>query len=145
MCHADEMGKVTPKDNVLSAAEEKVNAGKQESEVEISSVERLFTPLTHWVEEKIQQLPVVKPTAYTRQRKQDTSGITLREAIKLARKQYQGTVLSAAEVEGDKKQSFEIKILSAEGIVKTVSVDSFQPAISNHQKTSKENNEATLD
>jgi len=96
--------------------------------VEINSVERLITPITQWVEGKIQTISVVKPSVYSREKNSLNVEITLREAIKLARKQFQGTILGADKVETDSDLSYQIKILSSKGIVKTITINSRKTA-----------------
>jgi len=91
--------------------------------VEINSVERLITPITQWVEGKIQTISVVKPSVYSREKRLFNVQMTLREAIKLARKEYQGTILGADKIETDSHLSYQIKILSNQGIVKTITID----------------------
>ena len=89
-----------------------------------SGIERMVMPLTHWVEEKIQNTSIIKPSAYSRKRQaQGPNHINLREAIERAQKQYTGTVLGAERISEKDQLIYRIKILSASGIVKLVEVD----------------------
>jgi len=108
------------------------------SEVEVNGVERLLTPITQWVEGKIQKMSVVKPTVFSREPDNKSSGITLREAIKIASNQYQGTILGATKVEENNKLTFRIKILSSEGVVKIISVNGYQPQVLNQEMKHQE-------
>jgi len=48
--------------------------------------------------------------------------MTLREAIQHATQRYPGTVLSANKVLSEETLSYQIKIISAQGVVKTIKI-----------------------
>lgn len=92
-----------------------------------SEVERFVMPFTKWVEGKLHKSPVVNPTKEQIKKNNDNKvrpQVGLRAAIKQALSIYPGTVLSADKsVEGDVLR-YKIKIISAEGVVKIVTVSS---------------------
>ena len=97
---------------------------------ETSEVERFVMPFTKWVEGKLHKSPVVNPTkdqivknSNGRKAKQ----VGLRAVIKQALKIYPGTVLSADKTKDNGVLRYKIKIISAEGVVKIVTVPTAIP------------------
>ena len=80
--------------------------------------------LESWIEDKLQNSDLLKPSALTRKKKAKRSDLlSLREAIAEAQKVYKGTVLTADQVAQDDSITYRIKILSETGIVKWINVD----------------------
>ena len=91
----------------------------------ISNIERSVMPATQWLERKIQNRSVIQPSIYIGNDKNDdnTTQITLREAIEEAKKEQVGTVLSAKRITNGQKHLYEIKILSESGIIKIIEIE----------------------
>lgn len=87
-----------------------------------SPPERAITPLTSWVEKKIQDSELVEPSGYKRKTHDHSHKSRMRWAIEQARAQYSGTVLSAKKTEQGGAITYHVKILSADGIVKTLDI-----------------------
>lgn len=115
------------------------NTEDKEPELRRSSAERAVMPFTNWVEDKIQDSSLLKPSPYSKD-KIKLKGKDLRTAIKYATKMYPGTVLSAKRIESDQGEQFFVKIISSEGLIKTIHVPSSD---GNHKESSK--NENTTD
>lgn len=94
----------------------------QKIQTEPSKVEQLVWPFTRWVEEKVQSSPLIRSPKETK-----TKPLQLRGAIQQAVNRYPGTVLSAERQTADSADKFRIKIISKQGIVKTIWVNEMPP------------------
>ncbi len=118
--------------NTESQAETESKPGSQGRNSETKSsppdnVERFIMPFTHWLEEKVQDSVIANPVEQQKRQQKNSNGkLSLRGAIERAREQYPGTVLSADRIKSEKGLSYRIKILSDDGVVRTVAVDDTQ-------------------
>ena len=90
-----------------------------------NDMERFVMPFTKWVEGKLHSSPVVNPTKEQISKKKGTSQapqVGLRGAIKQALAVYPGTVLSADKTNDGGTLRYRIKIISADGVVKIITV-----------------------
>lgn len=90
-----------------------------------NDMERFVMPFTKWVEGKLHSSPVVNPTKEQVTKKTGASRapqVGLRDAIKQALAVYPGTVLSADKSNDEGKLRYRIKIISADGVVKIITV-----------------------
>ena len=88
-----------------------------------SSIERFVQPFTRWAEDQIHDAGLIRsPQVQENTTLKQQGALTLREAIKHATRQYPGTVLSANKVKSGETLSFQIKIISAQGVVKTIKI-----------------------
>lgn len=86
-------------------------------------VESFVMPFTHWVEDKIQNTDIMKPSVYVQEASPEPAkGIGLRGAIEKARAEFEGTVLSADKITSEGQLVYRVKILSKEGVVKQIEV-----------------------
>ena len=99
---------------------EKVEAGPRQKP--IGAAERLLVPITDWLENKAHRSTVLNPRAQTDSSAKRKSYDKMRSAIETAQRQYPGTVLSAERQQQSDSVFYKIKILSAQGILKEVSV-----------------------
>lgn len=101
---------------------------KDANKPETSEVERFVMPFTKWVEGKLHSSPIVNPTKEQIVQKNSNNRVRpqvgLRAAIKLALNIYPGTVLSADKSVKGEVLRYKIKIISANGVVKIVTVPS---------------------
>lgn len=90
----------------------------------ISDIERSVMPATQWLEKKLQNRPLIQPSIYLDDDKNEDNAtqLTLREAIEKAKQQQPGTILSAKKIINEQSRLFEIKILSGSGIIKIIEI-----------------------
>lgn len=94
------------------------------SEATIGTVGRYIAPVTDWIEEKVQNSTLIRSKADERKASiKKVDGISLREAIRLASEQREGTVLTARRVEEDGEVHFQVAILSDQGVVKSIRIE----------------------
>jgi len=88
-----------------------------------SRIELFVQPFTRWAEDQIHDTGLIWSPQVTEEKppKKHVT-VTLREAIQLATQQYPGTVLSANKVPDEETLSYQIKIISAQGLVKTIRI-----------------------
>ncbi|WP_103654310.1 PepSY domain-containing protein [Agarilytica rhodophyticola] len=111
-----------PKEVVIKEKEVDDNSGTGQA----SSVERIVMPFTQWVEKRIQNTSIVKPSVFpNKNKRQQHKGISLRQAIELARREYKGTVLGAERIEEKDNLTYRIKIISKDGVIKVIEVNGF--------------------
>lgn len=90
---------------------------------ETTPMERFVWPFTRWLEEKVHNTSLIRsPDAKLQDEQAEPQGLNLREAIQQASDRYPGTVLSADKLEQDGKLEYRVKIISPQGVVKTLSV-----------------------
>lgn len=86
-----------------------------------SSIERFVQPFTRWAEDQIHDTGLIRsPQVQENSPPQQKETLTLREAIQHATQRYPGTVLSANKVKSEETLSYQIKIISTQGVVKTI-------------------------
>lgn len=94
------------------------------SEATIGTVGRYIAPVTDWIEEKVQNSTLIRSKADERKASiKKIDGLSLREAIRQASEQREGTVLTARRVEEDGKVHFQVAILSDQGVVKSIRIE----------------------
>ena len=109
------------------------------------TVDRFIIPLTDWVEEKVQRTTLLNSAVEARKTSQkNTKGLSLREAIKRASNQYEGTVLSAERIDQEGVLSYQVSILSKQGVVKTILIGSIIEAAPLSDRTTNGNREAPM-
>lgn len=102
--------------------EEDVSDGNEAGQT--SKVERVVMPFTEWVEKRIQNTSIVKPSVIPNKNKHKRlPGISLREAIERARTEHKGTVLGAERIEKENDLIYRIKIISQDGVIKIVEIN----------------------
>ena len=114
------------KNNVIKVEETELKREKKSKQnSNDKKAERFVMPFTRWVEGKLQGSSVVNPTAQKAKKAQTLkSQHTLRTAIKQALAQYPGTVLSADKTKLASGLEFKIKILSKDGVVRIITIQS---------------------
>lgn len=121
-----------PSDGAVSEPEQ--GWVKEKVEPQTRKIERFVMPITNWVEEKLHDSTIANPALKKkRQQTEPIPGISLREAIELARKQHPGTILSADKIKSNESLTYRIKILSQGGVVRVLTIDG-QPAPSSQQE-----------
>lgn len=101
---------------------------EENSSLESSAVERATKPVASWVEEKLQNSALLQPSTYSRTPTEKPVGErTLREAILLAREQFNGSVLAAERMDEEGRSWFRIKILSETGVLRMIDVEAAVP------------------
>ena len=86
--------------------------------------ERVGESIERWLENKLQNSKALKSSVYSRSNNEKNSkALSLRDAIKKARSQFGGTILSAKKREEDSRIFYVIKIISDKGIVNEIEVD----------------------
>lgn len=112
-----------PKAKIEAVTEQDKTAN--ENPPEESKVERFVMPFTKWVEGKLHSStmvnPIKKQIAQKKGAKTGQQG-SLRAAIKEALAVYPGTVLSAEKSDESGVLRYRIKIISADGVVKIITV-----------------------
>jgi len=94
-----------------------------EEETTPSSIERFVQPFTRWAEDQIHDTGLIRSPQVAEDKPSLRYGVmTLREAIQHATQRYPGTVLSANKVLSEETLSYQIKIISAQGVVKTIKI-----------------------
>ena len=100
-----------------------------------SAVERATKPIANWVEEKLQKSSLLQPSTYSRERVESPAGErTLREAILIARGEFDGSVLSAKRMSEGDQSWYRIKILSDAGVLRLIDVDTDIDAMTSQQQ-----------
>ncbi len=103
--------------DVIDPQNSDVKANEKKTEV----IERAVMPVTRWIEEKIHNAYKTGSTSpHSDHAKQP--GLSLREAIDLARKEHGGTVLSADRIDQQGAINYRVKILSKGGVIKMVDI-----------------------
>ena len=88
-----------------------------------SSIERFVQPFTRWAEDQIHDAGLIRsPSVQEKNIFEPKGSLTLREAIQHATSRYPGTVLSANKVIFEENLSYQVKIISAQGVVKTIKI-----------------------
>lgn len=90
-----------------------------------NKVERMVWPFTRWIEKKVQDTPLVHiPKNGSKSPTKPKAGvIDLRTAIQRATTVYPGTVLNAEKKTQNGDVTYQIRIISDKGVVKTIPVD----------------------
>lgn len=122
---------VTTASEADSAQEESANGDKKEkrknknNDDTSNKVERMVWPFTRWIEKKVQDTPLVHvPKNGSKSSSKPKAGvIDLRTAIQRATSVYPGTVLNAEKKTRDGDVTYQIRIISDKGVVKTIPVD----------------------
>ncbi len=91
-----------------------------------SQVEQFAWPFTRWFEDTVRRTPIIR-TQENVEPSGASGGLTLRAAIQQATSIYPGTVLGAKKSLADSQTTFHVRIVSEQGIVKTIVVK--DPAI----------------
>lgn len=103
--------------NIIWAQQNSPQSNKPDAGSTSQKAEHFVAPFTRWAEDSIQNSELLqpsKPKAHTPK----GPGISLRQAINMARSQHQGTVLSAKYQAAE--NHYLIKIISSKGVVKTL-------------------------
>jgi len=88
-----------------------------------SSIEQFVQPFTRWAEDQIHNTGLIRAPQVTEDEPPlKHESMTLRAAIQHATQRYPGTVLSAKKVLSEEALSYQIKIISKQGRVKTIKI-----------------------
>lgn len=112
-------------DNKKANPKQTENPKKTKNKSQDNDMERFVMPFTKWVEGKLHNSPVVNPTKEQITQNKGASlapQVGLRGAIKQALAVYPGTVLSADKSNDAGTLRYKIKIISADGVVKIITV-----------------------
>lgn len=101
---------------------------KQEESDTTSKVERFVAPVTRWIEDAVRDSPLMRQSEGGKKpsEPQTNNGMDLRTAILSATNQFPGTVLNAEKETLDGVVQYRIRILSEQGVVKTVVVNALE-------------------
>lgn len=110
----------TSDDNTVESETGRRSAQAEKEGDTTQKVERFILPATRWIEQTVRKTPLIRSPE-----KPDTSPvgqIDLRTAIKQALRVYPGTVLNAEKSRTEGRMTYRVRIISAQGVVKTIAV-----------------------
>lgn len=103
---------------IAVAQQNNPTANKPDANSTSQKAEHFVEPFKRWAEDSVQNSELLQPSKPKAKRPKTAAAISLRQAINRARQQHQGTVLSAKYQA--QRNSYLIKIISAQGVVKTI-------------------------
>jgi len=96
---------------------------EQENSDTTNKVERIVWPFTRWIEKKVQGSPLIRTPKVPPITEKTSKTLDLRGAIKQATTRYPGTVLNADKRTEEGAVTYQIRIISEKGVVKTIAVN----------------------
>ena len=87
-----------------------------------NKVERFVLPITQWIEEAVRNSPLIRLPEKEQPPINPSKGLDLRSAIRQASERYPGTVLNAEKQTLDGVNIYHIRIISQQGVIKTIAI-----------------------